>query len=94
MAIDADEILIILQRYIAAQVGAEGAGLIVIFAGADKEGGVVDDRAEVLHDFVMHLHPYPYLDAALGRPIFVFSGDGTHPFGADPAGARMSIRRL
>ena len=86
MTVDADEILVVLQGHEAAEIGAEGAGLVVVAGGADEEGRVVDDLAEVLHDLVVHLDPHPDLDAPLGQADTVAAGDGAHPLGADPAG--------
>jgi hypothetical protein len=74
VAVDADEILVILQGDIAAEIGAEGAGLVVVFGGADKKGRVVNDRTEVLHDVVVDLDPHPDLDAALRDPDAVAAG--------------------
>ena len=85
VTVDADKILVVFQGDIAAEVGAEGAGLVVVFGGADEKGRVIDDRAEILHDLVMDLDPHADLDAALRDPDAVAAGDPGHPFGPDPS---------
>ena len=91
MAVDADEILVIFQGDIAAEVGAEGPSLIVIFGRAHKKGRVVDDGAEILHDFIVHFDAYAHLNSPLGDFNAVFPGDVGHPFGTDSSGCQDDV---
>ena len=65
MPINADKVLIVFKGNVAAKVGAESTGLIVIFRGPYKEGGIVNNRAEILHDFVVNFNSNAYLNTSL-----------------------------
>jgi hypothetical protein len=83
VAVDTHEIAVALQADETALVGTESSGLVVVFAGLDEKGGVVDHVAQVLHDVVVHLHAHPHLDAPLGEADAVIPGHRGHPVGPD-----------
>ena len=92
VAVHADEIAVVLQRHEPAQVGAEGAGEVVVFGGLDEKGRVVNDLAEVLHDVVVDLDPHPDLDAALRDAPDRISGRSSPSSRRRPVpGARMTL---
>ncbi len=93
VSVDAHKTAVVFHGDEAAPVGAKGPCLIVIFGGLDEKGRIVDDRAQILHDIVVHLDAHPHFDAALAQAQIELPGHAAHPVRAGAAGRQNDAAR-